>query len=322
MSWFGGSGRNRRRDRRAVPEVRLQSRTRPGPLGRAAARLLMFLTVAAAVVLGVGALVVAARDHWLHRIEALAVRRIEASTDGILRREEILQMAGVQAGRNILAIDLPSVQASLLRHPRVAGAELRRELPDTLRLEVRERFPVLRVPLVGRDLPGVGYLLDESGFVLLPAQPGQVQADVVEYEASLPVLVGARMADFKVGGVVSEPSVRAALQLLAAHAASRVAGQDDIVSIDISRPPDLKVVTTHGSLVTFTPRTDDPAFHLAMTLWETVLVKGRQIGKPVLTLDLSITNNIPVLWREEAVVPEPEPVRPARPRRRPAPRNV
>lgn len=322
MGWFRKSARNRRRDRRVVPEVRLHARTRSGPLARAAGRMLLFLGIAGAVVLGMGALVVAARDHWLHRIEALAVRRIEATTDGVLRREEILQMARVQTGQNILAIDLPAVQANLLRHPRVAGAELRRELPDTLRLDVRERFPVLRVPLAAQSTPGVGYLLDESGFVMMPAQPGRVQADVIEYEASLPVLVGARVNGFKVGMVVSEPSVRAALMLLATHGKSRVAGQDDIVSIDISRPPDLKVLTTRGTLVTLTQRADDPDFQNAVARWVGVLEGVQGVKRPLLTLDLSVTNHIPILWRDEPVEPEPPPARPARPRRRPAPRNV
>ena len=103
---------------------------------------LLLLGLIVGAVIGGGTL---ARHHWLHRVEALALRKLPVLTDGVLSEREIVAQAGLRPGLNTFAIDLPTVRARLLRHPRIASAEVHRELPDTIRLHVRERFPVAKV---------------------------------------------------------------------------------------------------------------------------------------------------------------------------------
>ncbi|HEV8239249.1 MAG TPA: FtsQ-type POTRA domain-containing protein [Thermoanaerobaculia bacterium] len=66
-------------------------------------------------------------------------------------------------GRHVLAVSLDGVRRRLSAHPWVASVELRRELPDRLRVSVVERQPVAL--LAGKD--GLSFL-DGDGLVIAP----------------------------------------------------------------------------------------------------------------------------------------------------------
>lgn len=73
-------------------------------------------------------------------------------------------------GRHVLAVSLAGVQRRLSEHPWVASVELRRELPDRLRVVVVERQPVaLLATAEGRAF------LDREGRVIVPCPPGAGQ---------------------------------------------------------------------------------------------------------------------------------------------------
>ena len=65
--------------------------------------------------------------------------------DGILRR----------FGGNILAMDLEDLQAQLLQVPEIAGASIRRILPDTVEIDFALRRPFFQC-YAGRRLPAAG----------------------------------------------------------------------------------------------------------------------------------------------------------------------
>ena len=70
-------------------------------------------------------------------------------------------------GRHVLAVSLQGVQRRLSSHPWVSSVELRRELPDRLRVVVVERQPVALVATEeGRAF------LDAAGEVIVPCPPG------------------------------------------------------------------------------------------------------------------------------------------------------
>ncbi len=199
MFGWNRTNRSRKQERGFQLDVKLRTevaqrgarRTWLRALGKVA---LLGLIVGA--VIGGGTL---ARHHWLHRVEALALRKLPVLTDGVLSEREIVAQAGLRPGLNTFAIDLPTVRARLLRHPRIASAEVHRELPDTIRLHVRERFPVAKVKALSQPGLEFSYLLDESGHVMLPFARGQAPSEAVEAEASLPLLIGLPQAPFVVG---------------------------------------------------------------------------------------------------------------------------
>lgn len=309
--------------RRREPEFRLAARLRSAAntrRRRASLRVLPWLVCAAVLMGGAVALLGVARDRWLYRIPAFALKTIEVRRDGALSESEILATAGLRRGMNTLAMDLPAIQTRLHRHPRIGRAELRRELPSTLRLVIRERFPVARVRPASSANPGAAaqldgfYLLDDTGFTLLPFRPGQTAAETIEAEASLPVVVGAITTNFVPGRAIGDSSTIAALRLLAAFETSTMAGITDVLTLDVSQPGDLLAATSTGSRITFGRRDFDPNFTLQLRRWQAVHQESLRQNRIIGTLDLSVYNNAPLRWFEEGQAPPPTPVVP-KPRR-------
>ena len=136
------------------PFLRARARLRPrrrGPI----ARLLLVLQVSAIVLL-------AAVGAWTtyQRVvasERLKVARVEVRGSHFLSEGEVRELLGPAVGENILALDIEALKARLRSSPWVADATVTRALPDTLRVEVRER-----VPLALAELERL-YLMDVDG---------------------------------------------------------------------------------------------------------------------------------------------------------------
>jgi hypothetical protein len=81
-----------------------------------------------------------------------------------------------------------------------------------------------------------------------------------------------------------------------------MAGLVDLSRVDVSSPEVLVVTTGQGSQVTF-GLTD---FGQQLRRWHSVFEEGQKTGGAVATLDLAVTNNIPLRWLEpSAVLPAP-----------------
>lgn len=264
-------------------------------------------------------LVAQAREHWLYHLEQLALKRIPVVRDGVLTDEEIRRIAGVALGRNVLTIDLFQVRQRLLHHPRLAEARVQLEFPDQLTLEIRERIPIARVVL-----PAVGgveafYLLDEEGHVILPFQPGRAPADVIESEASLPLLTRVPVEAFNVGSAVDDERVRAALRLLTWFENSELAGQIEVISLDVGQPGSLQALTSQGSAITF--GLDD--FDRQLRDWRSVQERANVLNKIVGTLDLSVRQNAPLKWQGSNAPPaKVSPPKNSKLKRKPVHRHV
>ena len=320
LGW-GKKTRNRRQERGFQLDVRLRtevsSRTRRREWLRVLGGLTLFVGIVAGAITG-GVLL---RDRWLYRVEALALRQIPVSTDGVLPVAELMAQAGLRAGMNTFAVDLPAVRGRLLRHPRVATAEVQRELPGTIRIRVRERFPVARIKVMDQPHLSFSYLLDETGHVLLPLERGRAPQEQVDAEAMLPVVVGVAHVPFVVGTAVTDAQVLGALRLLAAYESSTMAALADVVSVDVGRPGELELLTVLGSRVNFALRESDPVFGHALVCWHAVHMDAASRGRLIGSLDLSVTNHAPLRWMDGASAPV-EPVQPIRPKRKPIRRHV
>ena len=314
---FQNSSRNRRRD----AGYRLFAETGEGALVPRTRRPWWFkplLSMALLATLWFGGNLVwqTARDRWLNQIDALALRQLIVTRDGVLTEEEIRRLAGVQPGRNVLTIDLYVLRQRLLRHPRIEEATVRLEFPDTLRIGVRERVPVARVllPSAG-DVQGY-FLLDDTGHVLIPFERGHAPVEIVEAEAALPLLNGMTAVTFSAGQTVMDQRVLAALKLIAGFDASAMAGVTELLSVDIASPGVLVVLSNQGARVTLAGEDFDRQLREWRAVHEQAIARGHAIG----TLDLSVRGNAPLKWIEASAAPAsaPDPIpKTVRPNRKP-----
>lgn len=100
--------------------------------------------------------------------------------------EEIAQALSALEGRHLLGLTLADVESLLSDNPWIEGAAIRKELPDRLVVEVRERKPVA---LLRRD-EGLFYV-DRTGFVIEPYDPaGPVDLPLLSLAPGAPLEVG------------------------------------------------------------------------------------------------------------------------------------
>ena len=106
----------------------------------------------------------------------LQVTRIQVSGCQRLDPQAVIQQAEIPSGVNILSLDLKDVSHRLTNHPWVATALVSREIPDRIRIEIKERSPVVLVK--GPQF----YLMDPQGVCFARAVPGE--------HPGLPIITG------------------------------------------------------------------------------------------------------------------------------------
>ncbi|MBI3932299.1 MAG: FtsQ-type POTRA domain-containing protein [Acidobacteria bacterium] len=112
-----------------------------------------------------GALVFALAATWagyskVMASERLKVARVDVRGSRFLSEGEVRELLGPALGENILGLDIEEIKQRLRASPWVADATVRRALPDTLQVEVRER-----VPLALAEVDRL-YLMDEGGVLI------------------------------------------------------------------------------------------------------------------------------------------------------------
>jgi cell division protein FtsQ len=134
-----------------------------------------------------------------------ALREVRVAATDHVREEEVLALAGVQPGDRLLAIDTDAVAARVAAHPWVASAQVRRELPSALAIDISERRAAAAALL------GTLYLLDEAGHPFKRA--------TIEEADGLPVLTGVAREQYTAHRAATEAAFREALELLSAYGA-------------------------------------------------------------------------------------------------------
>lgn len=85
------------------------------------------------------------------------IASIEVKGNKFLSEGEVREMLGPAIGGNLISADLEALRSNLAASPWVGGAVVRRKLPDTLLVDVTERFPIA---LAETDQL---YVMDSSG---------------------------------------------------------------------------------------------------------------------------------------------------------------
>jgi cell division septal protein FtsQ len=188
------------------PFLRPERRTRVRRQRGWAYRAVFLLQLAAALLVTVSAM-------WtgysrVMASERLRVINVEVRGSRFLSEGEVRELLGPAVGENILNLDIESLKARLRSSPWVADATVTRTLPDTLRVEVREREPLALAELERLYLmDGDGGLIDIYGprtaVFDLPIVRGLQQADP-EDRRERAIVAGALLRDL--GDLAAEVS--------------------------------------------------------------------------------------------------------------------
>jgi cell division protein FtsQ len=192
---------------------RRQTYTRPSlivwlaDLLRAVGRRLLVVGKALAVLASIIGVVLAGRQVVRHVIASprFAVRELRIAPTTHVTEDEVRALLGVRLGDPLLAVDPDAVAAALTKHPWIASARVRRDLPATLAVDVVERRAIATA------LVGSLYLLDEAGRPFKRATPEEADG--------LPVLTGVTREQYAAMRATSEAVFRDGLALLEAYEA-------------------------------------------------------------------------------------------------------
>jgi cell division septal protein FtsQ len=200
----------RTRNRKAVVQRRVPVLIVADGLTALGRRLLVVLRVVGKVVLALG---ITAAILWGGRLAVrhvtasprFAVRDIQVTLATHVSRDEVLELAQVEEGDRLLAIDTEPMAARVASHPWVKSARVRRQLPSTLIIDLTERRAAATAAMGGL------YLVDETGHPF--------KKSTMEEADGLPVLTGIDRAWYAEKKEASEAALREALALLAAYGA-------------------------------------------------------------------------------------------------------
>ena len=102
---------------------------------------------------------------FLTQCDYFDAREINIEGESKLTEDQIVQQANVELGKNILSLNLSVIRRRLLTFQWIADAEVRRELPSTIHIRIKEQNAVAVLDL-GRE-----YLMNESGEVFKILEP-------------------------------------------------------------------------------------------------------------------------------------------------------
>lgn len=100
----------------------------------------------------------------LHAAAASLVK-LEIETDGVLPPPWIEFRMGLEQNLGLMQIDMSELKQTLERFPQIKEASIVRYFPNTLRVKVRERFPVFRIRAKEESGESSILLVDEEGSV-------------------------------------------------------------------------------------------------------------------------------------------------------------
>jgi hypothetical protein len=304
------AARNRRLTRRNILDVKLRTR------GARLARLRLLATALAVAVGTVAGLYglwhggERALERLVFQNDSFAVRRIQVQNEGVIPPEEIVRWSGVKEGDNLLALDLTRVQRYLELMPLIRSAAVERVPPDTLRIRIVEREPIARVMARWLDASETGmtivnYYLDEEG-CLMGWTDGLGEGSMhLRKGELLPVLEGLPVSELRSGRCTTRPEAIAALRLVSLFDRSAMAKWVVLESVDltVSGLIEVRARSRFGGAVSRV-RFGYESMEDQLVRWRRIHDYGLQQGQEIQRLDLSVRDNIPVLFAEPHAVSE------------------
>jgi cell division protein FtsQ len=203
--------------KKVAPAPRFTRRAIADACGRALRRAVPLL-VASGVIAAVGGAVWGAHAY-ITTSSRFAVAAVEIRGNARLSTDAVRGMLRVRAGDNVFAADLRAEATALEAEPWIRSAEVRRELPDRIVVELEERVAAAVVALDAL------YYADAQGVPFRRCDE--------DYAAELPLVTGLDRDAFA-PGAAGPSTVRAALATLATWRAAPTRPAADEIHVDAS----------------------------------------------------------------------------------------
>jgi cell division septal protein FtsQ len=282
----------KRRDRRKeLQQLDVKMRSKKETLIRRVHGLKTTVRVAVMVVV-VGALAYSGR--WVYKKAFLEnpdfeLTELQVSTNGVLTHKQVLTMARLREGMNLLTIDLEAVRERLGNIPQVEKVEVLRQLPDELSITIRERIPIawLECPQLGtRSWSSTeGYMLDRGGYVL------KCTALLPQYRA-LPVIRAHQVERIKSGSRIGVEQVMLSLDLIRKSNDLFFNDQLEIRMVELTQPYSIVATYNNDAEITFGPQDMDGQLTDLKLILANTVAHNRQLA----TANLMARRNIPVRY--------------------------
>jgi cell division protein FtsQ len=258
-----------------------------------------------------------ALDRFVYENSEFAIQHVEVKTDGVIAPDQLRRWSRVKLGENLIALDLTAVKRNLELVSTIGSVSVERVLPRTLKISVTEREPVAQVNIPRAGAAGgitvTVFQLDADGCVMQPLDPRLCVIPLAQVSNQLPVISGLNVVQLQPGHRVESPQVQAALELIGAFGHSTMAGLVDLRRIDVSAPGVVVVTTEQGGEITF----GLDKLEQQLRRWREIYDLGQRMNKAVASLNLAVSNNVPVRWMEAVAAPTaPRTVNPVHTRRK------
>ncbi|MDH3345735.1 MAG: FtsQ-type POTRA domain-containing protein [Kiritimatiellaceae bacterium] len=207
---------------------------------------------------------------FFSRNPSFELTRIEMNSDGRLTPGMLEGFAQIERGMNLFEIKFDALRDRLESYPMIESVRMKRQLPDTLVVDVVERVAVAQVHWRWRAPP---ILIDRYGFVLQPTSTGR----------ALPIIEGYKTDLLLPGEKIDDPGIHYVLDLLSASDFLQEPGFQVAFERFNLRYPDYIDVTLENGVSARFPR-HSPKSKLRR-LADT-LAKARETGRKIKTVDL------------------------------------
>ena len=173
---------------------------------------------------------------WAHTARQFALSDVKVSGQSEATDVELVRLAGILLGQNLLSMDVRAMERSIATHPWVKSVSVTRRLPSHLAIEVVEHRAIATLTL------GELYLVNEEAEPFKRIKPG----DAVD----LPLVTGLDREAMTERREEALASLREALILIEAYAAEPVVGAQPLSEVNL-HPEGITAVTASGQEIEF-----------------------------------------------------------------------
>ena len=219
-------------------------------------------------------------EKTLYTNKMFTLRHVEVLSFGQVNKESVLDFLGIQVYRdNLMALDLNRMKRKLEHVSIIESASFERGLPDTLRIQVYARTPVIRFY---RWVLNTDTLTDGNWEVCF----------LIEL-SSLPMLVGVYNKNMKIAGEqCKNREVLNVLKFMKLYKKLFFSDLEALVEIDIGNSGFLIAKTVSQMEIILDPE----ELELGLARWEKIYRYGMDHNLNIGRIDLSVSNNVPVTW--------------------------
>jgi len=219
--------------------------------------------------------------RWLFsHNKQFTVTHLDLNSDGRLKPWHIREYGNLSENTNLFAVDIQQVRKDLESVPLVKSVEVRRQLPGTLEVRVRERVALAQLQNKHYGLP---LAIDNEGYVLGPSAR----------TPNLPMVTGFSYKGLRPGACIKTAEILDALAVLDLCDTTRINEYVRIRTINVRDPEQLDVTLSDNIRV----RMARNRFDWRLRKVAGILRANKQMGREPLLIIATGENNFPVRYQ-------------------------